>query len=433
MQARVENNKKPSTKKRMLIMIGLVLLLIVVIAGIKALTIYKMISGMKPPPPATVSTIKTVYSEWQPALTAIGSLRAARGADLALDVAGLVTKVNVQSGDEVKEGQVLLQLRDSEDVAQLHQLEAAAALAEVTFGRAKQQLAVKAISQADYDTAAADLKAKQAAVQQPQVNVAKKQLRAPFAGRVGIVTINPGAFLDSGKMIVTLQQLDPVFVDFHLPQKNLGELHVGQKVTLTLDAFGNKSFEGALSAISPKVDSDTRNVQVEARVPNPDRVLTPGMFTNASVEVGEQQRYLTLPQTAIVYNPYGETVFIVRKKSEFDKAQAALAKGNDATGSESKTQTAPKDAGKDKDGKDKNAKDSKDKGQPQLPPDALVVQQVFVTTGAKRGDQVAILKGIEEGAEIVTSGQIKLKSGSPITIDNSVQPANSANPTPQEK
>jgi membrane fusion protein (multidrug efflux system) len=426
MQARVENKKKPSTKKRMFIMIGLVLLLIVVIAGIKALTIYKMISGMKPPPPATVSTFKSVYSEWQPALTAIGSLRAARGADLALDIAGLVTKVNVQSGDEVKEGQVLLQLRDSEDVAQLHQLEAAAALAEVTFGRAKQQLAVKAISQADYDTAAADLKAKQAAVQQQQVNVAKKQLRAPFAGRAGIVTINPGAFLDSGKMVVTLQQLDPVFVDFHLPQKNLGELHVGQKVTLTLDAFANKSFEGTLSAISPKVDSDTRNVQVEAKVPNPDRVLTPGMFTNASVEVGEQQRYLTLPQTAIVYNPYGETVFIVKKKSEFDKAQAAL------KGSDDKTQPAAKDAGKDKDAKGADAKPDASKGQPQLPPDTLVVQQVFVTTGATRGDQVAITKGIDEGAEIVTSGQIKLKSGSPIKIDNSVQPANSVSPAPQE-
>jgi membrane fusion protein (multidrug efflux system) len=227
-------------------------------------------------------------------------------------------------------------------------------------------------------------------------------------------------------MIVTLQQLDPVFVDFHLPQKNLGELHVGQKVTLTLDAFGKKSFEGALSAISPKVDSDTRNVQIEAKVPNPDRVLTPGMFTNASVEVGEQQRYLTLPQTAIVYNPYGETVFIVRKKSEFDKAQAAL------KGSDDKAQPATKDASKDKDAKGADAKADAGKGQPQLPPDALVVQQVFVTTGATRGDQVAILKGVDDGAEIVTSGQIKLKSGSPITIDNSVQPANSVNPTPQE-
>jgi membrane fusion protein (multidrug efflux system) len=425
MQARVEK-KKPSTKKRMFIMIGLVLLLIVVIAGIKALTIYKMISGMKPPPPSTVSTIKATYAEWQPALSAVGSLRAARGADLALDIAGLVTKVNVQSGDEVKEGQVLLQLRDSEDAAQLHQLEAAAALAEVTFGRAKQQLAVKAISQADYDTAAADLKAKQAAVQQQQVNVAKKQLRAPFAGRAGIVTINPGAYLDSGKTIVTLQQLDPVFVDFHLPQKNLGELRVGQKVTLTLDAFAGKSFEGVLSAINPKVDSDTRNVQIEAKVPNPDRVLTPGMFTNANVEVGEQQRYLTLPQTAIVYNPYGETVFLVKKKSEFDKAQAAAAKESD----HKPQPNAAKDAGKADAGKDK-ADAGKDKSK-ELPPDTLVAQQAFVTTGATRGDQVAILKGLDEGVEVVTSGQIKLKSGSPVTIDNNVQPANSVNPTPQE-
>jgi len=413
MQARVEN-KKPSTKKRMFIMIGLVLLLIIVIAGIKGLGIYRMVSGMKPPPPSTVSTTKVAYAEWQPALTAVGSLRAARGADLALDIAGLVTKVNVQSGDEVKEGQVLLQLRDSEDIAQLHQLEAAAALAEVTFGRAKQQLAVKAISQADFDAASADLKAKQAAVQQQQVNVSKKTLRAPFAGRAGIVTLNPGTFLDSGKTIVTLQQLDPVFVDFHLPQKNLGEMHVGQKVTLTLDAFADKSFEGVLSAISPKVDSDTRNVQVEAKVPNPDRVLTPGMFANASIEVGSQQRNLTLPQTAVVYNPYGETVFIVKKKSEFDKAQATAAK--DA--GQNAQPAGAKDAGKDK---------SKE-----LPPDTLVVQQAFVTTGATRGDQVAIVKGLEEGAEVVTSGQIKLKSGSPITIDNKVQPANSPNPTPQE-
>jgi membrane fusion protein (multidrug efflux system) len=416
MSARVE--KKPSTKKRMFIMIGLVLLLIIVIAGIKGLSIYKMVSGMKPPPPSTVSATKVAYAEWQPALTAVGSLRAARGADLALDIAGLVTKVNVQSGDEVKEGQILLQLRDSEDIAQLHQLEAAASLAEVTFGRAKQQLAVKAISQADYDAASADLKAKQAAVQQQQVNVSKKTLRAPFAGRAGIVTINPGTFLDSGKTIVTLQQLDPVFVDFHLPQRNLGELHVGQKVTLTLDAFADKHFEGVLSAISPKVDSDTRNVQIEAKVPNPDRVLTPGMFANASIEVGSQQRYLTLPQTAVVYNPYGETVFVVKRKSEFDKAQAAATKSAD-----DKAQPGAKESGKD-------PKQDKSK---ELPPDTLVAQQTFVTTGATRGDQVAIVKGLDEGAEVVTSGQIKLKNGAAVTVDNKVQPANSPNPTPQEK
>jgi membrane fusion protein (multidrug efflux system) len=338
-------------------------------------------------------------------------VRAARGADLALDLAGLVTKVNVQSGDEVKEGQALLQLRDSEDVAQLHQLEAAAALAEVTFGRAKQQLAVQAISKADYDQAAADLKGKQAAVAQQQVNVQRKQLRAPFAGRAGIVTITPGTYLNSGTTIVTLQQIDPVFIDFHLPQKNIADLKVGQKVALTLDAFAGKTFEGELSAINPKVDSDTRNVMVEAKVANPDQLLTPGMFADVSVDVGTKQRYLTLPQTAVVYNPYGETVFVVKKKAEVDKAAAEEAKKNGAN----PAAAAPATKG------------------PPIPPDALVVTQAFVTTDGTRGDQVSITKGLDEGAEVVTSGQIKLKNGVPVTIDNSVQPADNPNPKPQEK
>ena len=412
MQTRVE--KKPSTTKRMIIMIVAVLALIGIIAGIKVMSVMKMMAGMKPPPPAVVSTAKTAYQEWQPDLRAVGSLRAGRGADLALDIAGLVTKVNVQSGDEVKEGQVLLQLRDSEDVAQLHQAEAQATWAGVTFERYKKQVSVGAVSKADYDEKEADLRTKQAAVKQQEVNVAKKQLRAPFAGRAGIVTINPGAYLNSGTMVVTLQQLDPMFVDFHLPQKDLGDLKAGQKVTLTLDAFADKKFEGTLNAISPKVDSDTRNVQVEAKVANPDQLLAPGMFANVNVDVGSEKRYLTLPQTAVVYNPYGETVFVVKKKSEADKAQAAEA---------AKNGDPPKDAGKDKAGAS---------GGPQLPPDTLVVQQAFVTTGPTRGDQVAILTGLSEGAEVVTSGQIKLKSGSPITIDNKVQPANSPDPRPQE-
>jgi membrane fusion protein (multidrug efflux system) len=415
MQTRVEK-RKWSTTRRMVVMALLVLLLIGLIAGIKVMMIMKMIAGMKPPPPAVVSTAKTAYREWQPELRAVGTLRAVRGADLALDVAGLVTQVNVQSGEEVKGGQVLLQLRDAEDIAQLHQLEAAAALADVSFGRAQKELTVKAISKADYDQAAADLKAKQAAVQQQQVNVAKKQLRAPFAGRAGIVTINPGAYLNSGTIILTVQQIDPVFVDFHLPQKNLAELKVGERVELTLDAFPNKTFEGALSAISPKVDDDTRNVQVEARVPNPDRLLTPGMFVGVNIDVGAKQRYLTLPQTAVVYNPYGETVFLVMKKSEADKVRAAEAASN-------ADQKAPAPA----------AKAASQNKVPALPGDTLVVQQTFVTTGATRGDQVAIVKGLDEGAEVVTSGQIKLKSGAPITVDNSVVPANNPNPTPQEQ
>jgi membrane fusion protein (multidrug efflux system) len=424
MQTRVQGNeRKPSTAKRMIIMILLVLLLIGGIAFYKYVQIRGMMAAAsKPQPPVVVSTAKAKFDEWQPALSAVGTLRAVRGADLALDIAGLVTKVNLKSGDEVKEGEVLLQLRDSEDVAQLNQLQASAALASVTFDRAKQQLNVQAISKADYDAAAADLKAKQAAVQQQQVNVSKKQLRAPFSGRAGIITVNPGAYLNSGTTIVTVQQLDPVFVDFHLPQRNLAELRVGQKVLLKLDAFKGKTFEGTLSAISPKVDSDTRNVQVEATVPNPDKVLTPGMFADVSVDVGGEVRHLTLPQTAVVYNPYGETVYLVKKKADFDKAQA----NNKAANADPKATDAKADP------KKADAKDAKKDAKNAVSPDQLVAQQTFVTTGGTRGDQVAIVKGLNEGDEVVTSGQVKLKSGSPIAIDNSVQPSNSPNPTPQE-
>jgi membrane fusion protein (multidrug efflux system) len=191
-------------------------------------------------------------------------------------------------------------------------------------------------------------------------------------------------------------------------------VRVGQSVNLTLDAFKDKSFAGTVNAISPKVETDTRNVMVEARVPNPDRVLTPGMFVNVSVDVGTQRKYLTLPQTSVVYNPYGETVYVVTTKAEFDKQQAAAAVENSSGAASS----PPKPAA--------------NKG-PRTPPDTKVVQQQFVTSGPKRGDQVAILTGLNEGQEVVTSGQIKLKAGAPISIDNRVKPSNSPNPTPQEQ
>ena len=412
MQTRVETT--PSTWKRMLIMIGAVLALIAVIAGLKVMSIMSLMRSFKPPPPAVVSTATATYQEWQPELRGIGTLRALRGADLALDIAGLVTAVNVTSGAEVKAGQLLLQLRDSEDVALLHQLEATEALAEVTFSRAQQQAAVQVISKADFDQAAADLKAKQAAVAQQRVNVAKKQLRAPFAGRAGIITINPGTYLNAGTTVVTLQQLDPIYVDFHLPQRNLAALRAGQKIAVTLDAFAGKSFEGAISAVNPKVDADTRNVQIEGKVPNPERVLTPGMFVNVSVDAGARTRYLTLPQTAVVYNPYGETVFVVETKREADREQAAAQAQN----------ADPADPAPQKTSSKSNA--------PQIGESDLVVRQLFVTTGPTRGDQVAIVSGLKEGATVVSSGQIKLKNGVPVRVDNRVQPADNPNPTPQE-
>jgi membrane fusion protein, multidrug efflux system len=413
MQTRVEN--KPSTTRRMIIMIVAVLALIGVIAGIKVLMVMRMLAGMKPPPPAVVTTAKASDQEWQPALRAVGTLRAARGADLALEVAGLVGRVNVRSGEDVKAGQLLLELVTTDEIANLHQLEAQTALSQLTYERAKQQIAVHVIAQADYDNAAADLKVKQAAVAQQQAVIAKKQLRAPFAGRAGIVTITPGSYLNSGTVIVTLQELDPVYVDFFIPQKDLAQVQVGRNANLTLDAFPGRTFPGTVNAVSPKVDTDTRNVEVEARVPNHDRVLSPGMFVNVTVDVGAQRRYLTLPQTAVVYNPYGETVYIIRTKSQFDADQAAAAgKGTDPPDN----QPAPKKTSR---------------GPPPLAPGAQVVEQTFVTTGPTRGDQVAILSGLNAGVEVVTSGQIKLKNGAPVRIDNSVVPANNPNPRPQEQ
>jgi membrane fusion protein, multidrug efflux system len=416
MQSRVEDTTgsagRPRLVRRMIFTIVGVLILVGIIAGIKVLMIVSMIRGMKPPPPSVVSTAKASYQEWQPELRAVGTLRAARGSDLALDVAGLVTGVYVKSGDDVGQGQLLLQLRDSDDIALLHQLEAAEALSQVTYERSQREIAVKVIAQADFDQAAADLKSKKAAVAQQQVNVSKKQLRAPFAGHAGIVTINPGTYLNSGTVVVTLQQLDPVYVDFYVPQKMLADLKVGEKAALTLDAYHGRTFAGTVNAVSPKVDSDTRNVQAEATVPNPDHALTPGMFVNVAVDVGTQQRYLTLPQTSIVYNPYGETVYVVEKKSDYDRQQEAAAAQNAAAQNVAPSKSAKKG--------------------PQLPPDTPVVQQTFVTSGPTRGDQVAVLSGIDEGTEVVTSGQIKLKSGVPVHIDNSVQPADNPHPTPQE-
>ena len=385
------NAPRPSTGKRMLWMILFVIGLVVVLIAIMGAGLAKMFATMpKGEPPAVVTTATAAYDEWQPTLDAVGTLRAVKGADLAFEVAGVVTQVGAHAGGEVKQGQLLVQLNDSVEAAQLRAAQAGAALSKMNRDRARQQLEIHAISQGDFDAADADYKAKEAAAQQAAAVTAKKRLSAPFSGRVGLITTSPGAYINSGVSVVTVQQLDTVYVDFHLPQRDLARIAAGQKVDLHLDAFGDQPFTGKVTAVDPKVDPSTRNVQVEATVPNPKRILAPGMFANVSVEVGAKQRYLTLPQTAITYNPYGATVFIAKKKEV----------------------AAP-------DGKKQ---------------EALVAQQVFVTTGPTRGDQVAILKGLDEGAVVVTSGGLKLKNGTVLAPNNSgVLPANDANPAPQEQ
>ena len=330
-------------------------------------------------PPQTVSTTTAAYQEWQPQVQAVGSLRAVNGADLSLEVPGIVDAIEFDSGDDVAAGKVLLRLRSEDDIARLHALQATADLAQINYDRDYKQLKAQAVSQATVDTDLANLKNARAQVATQQATVDKKVLRAPFAGHLGIRAVDVGQFLNAGTVVVTLQQLDPVFVDFSLPQQVLDKLKPGQAVRVVVDTFPGKSFPGKILAINPEVDPNSRNAQIRAQIANPDHKLLPGMYATLDIDAGERERHITLPQTAITYNPYGSTVFLVQKN------------GN-----------------------------------------ATTARQAFVTTGATRGDQVAVLSGVNDGDVVVTAGQIKLRNGSPIAINNKVQPADNPAPPPTD-
>jgi membrane fusion protein (multidrug efflux system) len=371
--------------KRMVIMLAAVAVVFGGIFGFqvfKAAMIKKFISAMGSPP-QTVSAVKAGYSEWQSKVEAIGSLRAVLGADLSLEVAGVVDTITFNSGDEVAQGKQLLKLRAGDDAAKLESLQAMAELSEITYERDQKQFKMQAVSQATVDTDSANLKNAKAQVVQQQAILDKKILRAPFDGQLGVRVVDLGQYLSAGSVIVTLQALDPIFVDFFVPQQSVDQVRLGQTVTVKVDAFRDKTFTGEISALNPKVDTGSRNVQVRAVLQNPEHKLLPGMYATVDIAIGAPQNYITLPQTAISYNPYGDTVYVVDNK------------GTDAN------------------------------GKPQL-----VARQTFITAGATRGDQVAVLKGVGEGDTVVTAGQIKLHNGSAILINNSITPTADAAPVP---
>ena len=229
-----------------------------------------------PIPASTVTAMKADYQQWQPQLSAVGTLRAVRGVDVTTEVAGLVRSIEFKSGDEVKAGQVLAQLNADSDIAQLHALEAAADLASTVYERDKAQLDAEAISKAQVDTDAADLKSKRAQVAQQAALVEKKTIRAPFAGKLGISTVNPGQYLNAGDKLVTLQTIDPIYVDFYLPQQQLPQVAIGQKVIARRRRVQRHTFDGKVNAINPKVDTNTRNVQIEATIPNAEAAAAAG-------------------------------------------------------------------------------------------------------------------------------------------------------------
>lgn len=374
--------------KRMIIMLVLAGLVFGGIFGFEAFKgrmIKKFMASMGSAP-QTVSTMSVGYQDWQPQLEAVGSLRAINGVEVSPEVSGIVAALHFNQGEDVKKGQVLVELVADNDIARLHSLQAASGLARVTYERDKQQFEFKAISQQALDVDKANLMQAAAAVSEQQALVNKKFIPALFSGRVGIRMVSVGQYLSPGTAVVSLQALDSVYLDFSVPQQNISMIHVGQNISASTDAYPDEVFAGKIAVINPEVDGGTLNVKVRAELKNPGHKLLPGMYATVSISTGKPQRYITLPQTAVTYNPYGNIVYLVEPQG------------------------------------------ADDKGKPKF-----VAKQVFVTTGDQRGDQVAVLKGIKEGDVVVTAGQVKLHNGSLITVNNDIQPSNEADPKPKDE
>jgi len=374
--------------RRMAIMLVLVALAFAAIFGFeafKAHMIQKAIAGLRNPP-QTVSTVTAATQPWQRRLEAVGSARAEKGADLSAQVSGIVKAIHFQSGAEVEKGTLLVELEAADDIAHLQALKATEALAQLNYDRDTRLVKTNAISQQTADTDLATLKSDQAQVAQQQALVGYKSITAPFSGRLGIRQVDLGQYIAPGTPIVTLQQLDPIFVDFYLPQQALAQIKTGQAVTARVDTYPDQKFSGKILAINPQVNVASRNVQVRATFANPDEKLLPGMFATVDIDVSTPQHYVTLPKTAIYYNSYGDIAYVVKAKNE--------EKGGE---------------------------------------EEYVAQQVFVKTGETRGDQVAVVSGIEPGDVVVSAGQNKLHNGSPVRINNDVKVPFSANPQVSEE
>ncbi|MDE3011669.1 MAG: efflux RND transporter periplasmic adaptor subunit [Pseudomonadota bacterium] len=378
--------RRPSLWLRFIIMLVLVAALL---GGLVWFNLFKdrmihQFMGGQSEPVATVTAATVASQDWNPGIAAVGSLRAVRAVDLSSEVAGLVRRVGFVSGQGVVAGQRLIELNDDVERAQLRSLETAHQLARQTLERDRQLLAIQAATAAQLESDEADLRAKAAQVEAQRALVDKKTLVAPFAGRIGISTVAPGQYVNPGDHLANVQDLDRLVIDFAVPQGLAPQARLRAPVELRIDAWPERVFAGEVSAINATVDTDTRNLQVEARVQNPRHQLLPGMFAHVTLLSTRPQTLVTVPQTAVAFNPYGAMVYLVKE----------------AKGADGKV--------------------------------LLSAQQVVVKTGATRGDQVAILQGLKAGDRVVTSGQLKLHNGTPLVIDNSVVPANDPDPHPQD-
>jgi membrane fusion protein (multidrug efflux system) len=373
-------------KKRMILMLVAVGVFIATIAAVKTRQIQ---TGMKKqaafqPPPEAVTTVVARREEWPATWDAIGSVAAVQGVTVSADLPGIVEKILFQSGQTVPAGAVLVRLDTKQEEAQLAAAEASRGLAELNLKRAKGLVDQGIQAQADLDRIAAEQKQADAKAGEIRATIARKTIRAPFAGVLGIRQINLGQYLEGGAAVVPLQAVRPVYVNFSVPQQQLGPMKVGSPIRVTAESAAGIEEEGRVTAVDAVVNETTRNVQIQATFTNADAKLRPGMFVKAKVALGAGQPVVTVPTSAVKYAPYGDAVFIVENM------------------------TGPKG--------DKY----------------LGVRQQFVKLGNARGDQVAVLSGLKSGETVATSGAFKLRNGAAVKVNNTVQPGNNPAPKPED-
>jgi membrane fusion protein (multidrug efflux system) len=333
-------------------------------------------------PPSAVTTVVVKGQTWQPVLSAVGSLKAVNGVTVSTDLAGIVSEINFESGAAVKKGDLLIKLDTQQEEAQLHATEAKLEQMRLDLERKRDLIAKKTISPSDWDSAQSEFRQSEAAVDAAKAVIARKHIVAPFDGYLGIRQVNLGQYLNPGAAIVPLQSLDPIYVEFNLPQQNLGQLAVGKKLRIHTEDMEGEGFAGEINAIDSKVDDATRNVMVQGTAHNPDHKLRPGMFVKVEVLLPETSGVLAIPVSSINYAPYGDSVYVVRPASDGKPGQE--------------------------------------------------VEQQVVKLGPKRGDQVSVLSGLKDGDEVVTSGVFKLRPHAPVQVNNAVQPDNSLAPKPKD-
>jgi membrane fusion protein (multidrug efflux system) len=372
--------------KRIILAIVSMIVIIVALAGMKIVQFGSMASQgalfVPPPPPVTTAVVKK--ESWESLLTSVGSLTAVQGITVTAELAGKVESISFEPGSRVKAGELLVQQDISSEEAQLRAEEAKLALAKANLKRLDKLLEGDSIAQSRYDDTEAQFKQAMARADNIRATIAKKTILAPFAGRLGIRLINLGQVLDKGEPIVALQALDPIFVDFSLPQQQLNQIQQGFPVRITTDALPGKVVQGKITAINPQVEVATRNIQVQATVRNPEERLRPGMFVTVAVVLPAQKAFQTIPATAVLYAPYSDSVFVVEDKKD------------EKTGQTGK-----------------------------------VIRQQFVRLGEKRGDYVAILSGLEGKETVVSTGVFKLRNGQSVVVDNSLAPEFQLAPKPK--